>query len=48
LRVAILRAIKEWRDGETVTLSEDAVAPFELAQFGARYARVLEEARCIA
>ncbi|MGB6985788.1 MAG: glycosyltransferase [Candidatus Aquilonibacter sp.] len=43
LQVAIIRALEEWRRGETATLTEEAVAPFELTQFGARYARVVEE-----
>ncbi len=46
LRGAIMQAVDEWRRGETATLSEDAVAPFELAQFGARYVRILEESLC--
>ncbi len=43
LQVEIVRAVDEWRRGETATLTEEAVAPFELAQFGERYARVVEE-----
>jgi glycosyltransferase involved in cell wall biosynthesis len=43
LRGAIVEALEEWRRGETATLSPQAVAPFELSEFGARYAHVLEE-----
>jgi hypothetical protein len=46
LRHAILRTLEEWRSGQTATVSEDAVAPFELAQFGTRYARILEDSLC--
>jgi len=50
LRRAIIEAIEEWRRGETATLEPQAVAPFELSQFGARYAAILEEVlqRCSA
>ena len=50
LRGAIVDAIEAWRRGETATLTPEAVAPFELSEFGARYARVLEEVlqRCSA
>lgn len=42
LRGAIVDAVEEWRRGETATLSSQAVAPFELSEFGARFAHVLE------
>jgi hypothetical protein len=50
LRRVIVEAIEEWRRGETATLSPEAVAPFEVSEFGARYAAVLEDVlqRCSA
>ena len=45
LRAAIVDAVREWRSGSTAILSEEAVAPFEVAHFGDRYAHVLEQAR---
>lgn len=46
LRAQILEAVQEWRAGRTAIVSSEAVAPFELTHFGARYARVLDEAIC--
>jgi len=50
LRGAIVDTIEEWRRGETAAISQEAVAPFELSEFGARYAQVLQEViqRCSA
>jgi glycosyltransferase involved in cell wall biosynthesis len=46
LRLEIMRALEEWRRGDTAQIAEDDVAPYEVAHFGAAFADVLETITC--
>jgi len=47
LESAIVEAVREWREGRTTTIAESAVAGYEVARLGARFAHALESAACV-